>query len=136
MHSNRKTPVTIAMIGALALIVTIGTTAAQDAVDVSQQVDSYKRVGPQLATQGLTVEQQISRQRELHGWLSREIPASALANPLTIQLTPQELAQIDEGPAGGPQRVGVVRRLSQPVQVACDAAKGNRAARCNATSAS
>jgi V8-like Glu-specific endopeptidase len=119
------------MICALALIVTIGTASAQEAVDVSQQADDYKRVGPQVATAGLSVEQQLAQQRELHSWLSREIPASALANPLTIQLTPEELAQINEGPAGGPQRVGVVKRLSQPVQVACDSAKGNRTARCS-----
>ncbi len=93
-----------------------------------------KRVGPQQATRGITVEEYFATQADLHAWLIGQTPASVLSNPISVQLTEAELTEVDtvDPTARGPLKVGLVKQLEEPVVVNCEnTGRGQRRTTCS-----
>ncbi len=70
-----------------------------------------KRVGPEVATGGLTVAEQAARQRNLYAKLAPFIPARVGNDPVGVDITQEDLDDLGEPVVTGqaPLRVGVVK---------------------------
>lgn len=90
--------------------------SAAVAADNPGRVDGGRvtRVAPEVATLGLTPEQYFNRQQELHTWLVSQMPERALDRPIRVQLTQEELVDMETPDVDetGRLRVGLVKELS------------------------
>jgi hypothetical protein len=80
---------------------------------------SVESIGAEELIGGPTVDEEMANQAELHAWLMRELPAGALATPLTLRLTADEQSDLkhrQEAASGGPALVGRTKALSLAVR--------------------
>lgn len=93
--------------------------AAVAEADEIRQARATKRVPPERAVGGLTVEQQVERQAALRASLTAELPDGATERGIRVELTDQDRAALDVPPTSGvPLRIGVVKPIEPRVEVA------------------
>jgi lysyl endopeptidase len=82
-----------------------------------QTVQGAVRVGPEQAQGGLTVAEQAARQLELNSELGAVVPAGVSRNPLRVEITAQDRADLGAPQPNGtaPLRVGVVKSLPSAI---------------------
>jgi len=117
----------VSLTGVMAIAVA-GAVQAETTTRTDRELIA-KRVAPQVAVQGVSVEQYYDKQAVLNNWLLSELPAESLDRPISIVLSEKEIAEIDNVDASqpGPMRVGVVRELEKPVVVSFRNAASARA---------
>ncbi len=97
---------------AAALLVAVSTTSAQD---VARPV---KRAAAEVAVGGMTLEERLAWQKDLHAQLIAEMPEGALDDPTNVELTQQDRDDLAEPyMSGTPLRIGVVKTISPGVEV-------------------
>ncbi len=76
-----------------------------------------RRVGPEVKVGGLTVAQQVARQRALHAEVMLRMPVGAGDDPLYVDITQKDRDDLAVRPPSGtaPLRVGVVKSVAGAV---------------------
>src|SRR5262245_6164290 len=71
-----------------------------------------------VATEGITYEEHVQWQADLHRWLIRETPAAALASPVRVKPTREEIDAIDRGSRRvSPLPIGLVKGLAPAIDL-------------------
>ncbi|RME41943.1 MAG: hypothetical protein D6788_00135 [Planctomycetota bacterium] len=93
-------------------------TAAQ-AQRVEGKADpAFKRVAPEPAVGGMTVEAMLAEQQRLHNWIMTQIPDGAAQRVVRVELTERDRKDLETPYIPGsltPMRVGVVKPLADPI---------------------
>ena len=101
-----------ALVGALAIVfAAVAVTAETQGAPGDRPV---VRVGPERAVGGVTVEESLARQAQLHELLMVEMPAGLDAAPIRVMLDQQDRDLLAEPPQNGraPLQIGVVKAVS------------------------
>jgi len=109
---------TAMMCGVLAIVLASSALAIDRVVDPTPVA---KRAPAEVSVNGVTPEEFLERQRELHAWLITQMPEGIDRAALSVALTDQERASITAPNASGvaaPMRVGVVKSLRDRVGLA------------------
>lgn len=75
-------------------------------------------LAPEISAVGLTPEEYFSNQAFLYGWLNSAMPAQARANPVGIEVTNDDLEQLQVVAVDEPLRIGLVKPVVPPIHVA------------------
>lgn len=76
------------------------------------------RVAPETSVNGITVDEKLARQKQLHTWAMAQMPREALAAPIRVELTQQDRVDMaTQDPPPAPLRIGIVKSI-RPVEVA------------------
>jgi len=99
-----------ALVGALAIVFSAVTAETRGAPGDRSVV----RVGPERAVGGVTIEQRLARQAQLHELLMSELPTGFEEAPIQVNLDPDDRNLLAEPPQHGnaPLRIGVVKAVA------------------------
>ncbi len=105
--------------GILACLLTVAAVVLSATVSTANAERPTKRAASEVAVGGITLEERLASQKDLHAQLIAEMPDGVLDDPLSVKLTQQDRDDLSEPYVSGtPLRIGVVKTISPGVEVA------------------
>ena len=102
----------------IALCITVSTVAAQR-TEKEPNRQEVKRAAPEVAVGGITREERVAQQKNLHAQLIAEMPDKAMDDPIRVELTEQDRADLAAPyEIGTPLRIGVVQVIAPGIRIA------------------
>jgi len=100
--SNRTRQRIAQLVGGASICVIVSVAFGQE----------FKRVPPERAAGGITIEEHLAQQQQLHNWALGEMPAGLLGASIRVDLTQQDRDNLAAPwESGTPLRIGVVKSV-------------------------
>jgi len=100
-------------------LVVLAVAALITFAQAAPQSDPVVQTLPSRAPGFVDIGSELEERAELHAWLASEMVEAGLASPMQVDVTYDDLLQLDEPTAGpAPYRVGLVRPMNEMVSLA------------------